>query len=117
MKLKFNKDKSLEKIQVVNKHTAPWLTLLTIFFIVLKVLGIGIVANWSWWWVFSPVWIPFAALIGIVVAFFALLGVIFIFVFLYYWIQAIRKKRKLKKQLEQALINKMDLWSGQGRVK
>ena len=33
------------------------LTLLTIVFIVLKLCG---VIGWSWWWVLSPLWIPFA---------------------------------------------------------
>lgn len=36
--------------------------LLTIVFIVLKLVG---VIGWSWWWVLSPVWITFAA--GIVI--------------------------------------------------
>ena len=30
---------------------------LLVAFIVLKLCG---VINWSWWWVFSPVWIPLA---------------------------------------------------------
>lgn len=34
--------------------------LLAIVFIALKLAGIGAVANWSWWWVLSPLWIPFA---------------------------------------------------------
>lgn len=29
--------------------------LLTIAFIVLKLIG---VIKWSWWWVLSPIWIP-----------------------------------------------------------
>lgn len=40
--------------------TAAGLTgteLLLVAFIVLKLCG---VINWSWWWVFSPVWIPLA---------------------------------------------------------
>ena len=36
------------------------LMLLTITLVVLKALGY---LNWSWWWVFSPLWIPFAILI------------------------------------------------------
>lgn len=32
----------------------PWV--LTIIFIVLKFAG---VISWSWWWVFSPLWISF----------------------------------------------------------
>lgn len=31
------------------------LTLLFIVFLVLKLVG---VISWSWWWVFSPIWIP-----------------------------------------------------------
>lgn len=30
--------------------------LLTVVFIVLKLCG---VIAWSWWWVLSPIWIPF----------------------------------------------------------
>ena len=35
-------------------------------FLVLKLGGIGQVANWSWWWVCSPLWIPFVV-VGLVV--------------------------------------------------
>jgi len=45
--------------------------LLTIAFIVLKLLG---VIGWSWWWVLGPLWIPATA--GIVI----MLGAIGIFV-------------------------------------
>jgi hypothetical protein len=40
--------------------------LLAIVFITLK-LGIGntAVMGWSWWWVLSPLWIPFALVLGI----------------------------------------------------
>tara|TARA_B100001063_G_C16232510_1_gene296996 strand:+ start:296 stop:496 length:201 start_codon:yes stop_codon:yes gene_type:complete len=30
-----------------------------IVFLILKLGEIGQVANWSWWWVCSPIWIPF----------------------------------------------------------
>jgi hypothetical protein len=36
--------------------------LLTIIFMVLKLTG---TIAWSWWWVFSPLWIPFVLAIGI----------------------------------------------------
>lgn len=36
------------------------LGLLTIVFIVLKLIG---VINWSWWWVLAPLWIPSAGAI------------------------------------------------------
>lgn len=32
-------------------------TILTIIFIVLKLVG---VISWSWWWVLCPLWIPVA---------------------------------------------------------
>jgi sterol desaturase/sphingolipid hydroxylase (fatty acid hydroxylase superfamily) len=108
MSFKFNKKKTTDQIKVVNKVTAPWATLLTIFFIVLKVLGVGAVANWSWWWVFSPLWLPIVAVIAIVVAIFVL-G--FIALFLFYWIQSIVKKRRLKRRLRKLEMDRLDLWS------
>jgi hypothetical protein len=39
-------------------------------FLILKLAGIGVVATWSWWWVTSPLWIPFALVIAILVIFF-----------------------------------------------
>lgn len=33
---------------------------LFLIFLTLKLAGIGIVANWSWLWIFSPLWIPIA---------------------------------------------------------
>lgn len=38
--------------------------LLTIVFIVLKLIGY---ISWSWWWVLSPLWIPFALFIVIAI--------------------------------------------------
>jgi len=42
----------------------PWIkearnfnSLLLLLFIGLKLAGF---INWTWWWVFSPVWVPFA---------------------------------------------------------
>lgn len=31
----------------------------------LKLFGIGLVANWSWWAVTSPLWVPMAFILGI----------------------------------------------------
>jgi hypothetical protein len=36
-----------------------------IVFLILKLAGIGQVANWSWWWVTSPLWIPVAIVVGL----------------------------------------------------
>jgi len=41
-------------------------TILFLIFLTLKLGGWGVVATWSWWWVFSPLWIP-VVLIGIVI--------------------------------------------------
>lgn len=41
--------------------------LLAIVFITLKLAGIGSVANWSWWWVLSPLWLPFAIVIFVAI--------------------------------------------------
>jgi hypothetical protein len=35
-------------------------TIVFIIFLVLKLLGIGVVATWSWWLVTLPLWIGFA---------------------------------------------------------
>lgn len=35
-------------------------------FLVLKLAGIGTVANWSWWWVTAPLWGGFAIFLAIV---------------------------------------------------
>ena len=35
-------------------------TILFLIFLTLKLGGWGVVATWSWWWVFAPIWIPVA---------------------------------------------------------
>lgn len=40
---------------------------LALVFIVLKLVGVTVVATWSWWWVLCPIWGPFAAWIAVVV--------------------------------------------------
>ena len=41
-------------------------TILFLIFLTLKLAGLGVVATWSWWWVFSPLWIPLS-LLGVLV--------------------------------------------------
>lgn len=36
---------------------------LTLIFIVLKLTEVGAVAGWSWWWVLSPIWIPWGIIL------------------------------------------------------
>jgi predicted membrane channel-forming protein YqfA (hemolysin III family) len=40
-------------------------TILFIIFLTLKLGGWGVVATWSWWWIFSPLWIPLLIVLGI----------------------------------------------------
>lgn len=40
-------------------------TILFLIFLTLKLAEVGPVAQWSWWWVFSPIWIPLA-LVGVI---------------------------------------------------
>ena len=38
-------------------------TILFLIFLTLKLGGWGEVANWSWWWVTAPLWLPAVAVI------------------------------------------------------
>lgn len=40
--------------------------LLALIFICLKLAGVGVVADWSWWWVLSPLWLPLAVVLAII---------------------------------------------------
>lgn len=50
------------------KNTFPFLSILTLIFITLKLTGY---ITWSWWWVLSPLWLPI-----VIVLFFATILVI-----------------------------------------
>jgi hypothetical protein len=50
-------------------------TILFLIFLTLKLAEVGPVAEWSWWWVTSPLWIPFA-LIGVIVSIVLVIAVI-----------------------------------------
>lgn len=47
-------------------------TLVFLVFLTLKLAVIGQVAEWSWWWVTSPLWIPIAIIM--VIAIFGFIG-------------------------------------------
>lgn len=49
------------------------MTVLTIVFVLLKVYD---KIDWSWWWVFSPLWIPAAIVIGIMLLMAVVAGVV-----------------------------------------
>jgi hypothetical protein len=45
---------------------------LFLIFLTLKLADVGVVATWSWWWVFSPILIPLVALLVI----FIIIGIV-----------------------------------------
>lgn len=47
--------------------------MLAILFIALKLTG---VVGWSWWWVLSPLWIPLALVLVVVVVIFCVAGIV-----------------------------------------
>lgn len=57
-----------------------FLALLTLVFLVLKLTG---VIGWSWWWVFSPLWLPAALVIAIIAAALGVLLVVAVFAVLF----------------------------------
>jgi len=55
----------LKNYNNMEKYNTSFLELLTILFIVLKLLK---VINWSWWLVLAPIWLPIAlTIVGVVV--------------------------------------------------
>lgn len=44
-------------------------TILLVVFIVMKLAKVGAVAEWSWWWVLSPMWIPLGLAIVVIGAY------------------------------------------------
>ena len=50
----------------------PWLLIATFVLAILKLTGSITI---SWWWVFSPIWLPFAIILGLFALFFAGYGI------------------------------------------
>lgn len=53
-----------ETTKVVNKNSLSFLSVLGLIFITLKLTNY---IDWSWWWVLSPFWIPFAIFVVVIV--------------------------------------------------
>ena len=51
-------------------------TVLFLIFLVLKLSGVGSIADWSWWWVTIPLWGPAALVISLLMMIAAGAGVI-----------------------------------------
>jgi hypothetical protein len=56
------------------------LGILGVVFVVMKLAGIGDVANWSWWWVTAPFWGGFVLVLAImaIVFLFAIIASIWV---------------------------------------
>lgn len=54
-------------------------TLVFVVFLVMKLAHIGDVANWSWWWVTAPLWIPWALIALLILGIIAFFGVVVIY--------------------------------------
>lgn len=66
------KEEILKQKEAVVYRGPGFCSLLTLVFIVLKLIG---VINWSWWWVLAPLWIP----IGIVLVLVIIISIIVLF--------------------------------------
>lgn len=51
----------------------PLTSVLTVIFVIFKLLG---KLDWSWWWVFSPLWIPYAIVIGVTLVVLLVAGIV-----------------------------------------
>lgn len=78
----------------MEKRTSSGIGLPGILFIVFLVLKLTGNIDWSWWWVTSPIWIPFLVVISL------LFTVILIFIFMLsigYSIDDLKTKFRIKK--------------------
>jgi hypothetical protein len=56
-------EKRMDNKNVSTGNGIGFCGVLTLIFITLKLIGI---INWSWWWVLSPLWIPVAIALFII---------------------------------------------------
>ena len=78
----------------MKKSTSSGIGLPGVLFVVFLVLKLTGNIDWSWWWVTSPIWIPFVAAIAILFA----LVIIFVgMLTIGYSVDDLKTKFKLKK--------------------
>lgn len=51
---------------MANENTSNGMGIGMVLFIVFLILKLTSTIDWSWWWVTSPLWIPFAAAVMII---------------------------------------------------
>jgi hypothetical protein len=49
-----------------NQNKSTGISLGTVLFLIFMILKLTGAINWSWWWVTSPLWIPFALIVGVI---------------------------------------------------
>lgn len=82
-------------------------TLVGALFIAFKLAGIGAVADWSWWWVLSPLWAPLAGVLLVI-------GVIFLAAFVRGIADEVgrarraRRRRKAHEKAREAEVKAVD---------
>lgn len=54
-----------------NSYGVGFFGLLAILFVGLKLGEVGVVATWSWWWVLSPLWLPWVVVIAVAILIYA----------------------------------------------
>ena len=54
----------MSKEQKITPINSSILTILFVVFLVLKLTGN---INWSWWWITSPLWLPVAIILTIII--------------------------------------------------
>ena len=98
----------MSEIRTVNVRFPFLIPTLVIIFVIAKLAGHF---DYSWWWVFSPMWIPAAAILGAYLVYCVLWSVVFGIVCLVllitegpqYFSKENRVQRKKKKEARKAL--------------
>jgi hypothetical protein len=49
-----------------NQNKSTGISIGMVLFLIFMVLKLTGSIDWSWWWVTSPLWIPFVVLIGVI---------------------------------------------------
>ena len=78
----------------IEKKTSSGIGLPGVLFVVFLVLKLTGNIDWSWWWVTSPIWIPFLAAVAILIT----LIIVFVGMLSFgYTVEELKTKFKLKK--------------------
>lgn len=59
----------------ITLNTVKYWQLVSLIFIVAKIFNY---ITWSWWWVFAPIWGPFALVLGVIVLALVVLLIIYL---------------------------------------